>query len=70
MTTGIAGGTELPDTDASTSIFAIPVDSAATSGFFVITIQMLREKWLMRQGDRVATGARYWRRRRLPGWLR
>lgn len=62
--------TDERDTDASTAIYAISVDSAATSGFFVITIGMLREKWMMRQQDRINTGARYWRKRRLPGWLR
>jgi hypothetical protein len=61
---------DVTDTVAHGAIYAFSVDSAASSGFFVITIAMLREKWLMRQQDRLDTGARYWRRRRLPGWLR
>jgi hypothetical protein len=68
--------TEVPteltlDTSGSTAIWTIPVgETTCSPEFFIFTREMLIEKWTERQQDRLATGARYWRRRRLPVWLR
>lgn len=59
--------------DALVSIYTITAgDTYATNDpvFLVFTYEELRAKWRERHADRLATGARYWRRRRTPGWLR
>jgi hypothetical protein len=66
-----AGSAGIADTAALATIYTIPVGvTTDASTFVVFTLADVREKWMERQRDRVATGARYWRRRRMPGWLR
>lgn len=67
----MSGNTEGRDTDESVTIYTIPVgDTAAAVTFVTYTREMLREIWRERHADRLASGARYWRHRRIPGWLR